>query len=54
MKVYVVTAGYDYEGDDVIGVYSTMELAESSINEMKANPKIYYDNYEVEECKVDD
>ena len=54
MKVYVVTAGYDYEGDDVMGVYSTMELAQSCVDEMKANPKIYFDNYEIEEHEVDE
>lgn len=54
MKVYVVTAGYDYEGDDVMGVYSTMELAQSCADEMKANPKIYFDNYEIEEREVDE
>lgn len=54
MKVYVATASYDYEGCDVMGVYSTMELAQSCVDEMKADPKIYFDNYEVEEHEVDE
>jgi hypothetical protein len=54
MKVYLAMAGYDYEGNGVMGVYSTRGLAESFINEMKANPRIHYDKYEVEEHEVDE
>ena len=54
MKFYVVTAGYDYEGDDVMGVHSTMELAKYCVYEMKANPEFHFDNYQIEEHEVDE
>ncbi|AUR84537.1 hypothetical protein NVP1060A_21 [Vibrio phage 1.060.A._10N.261.48.B5] len=54
MKVYVVTAGYEYEGSDVVGVYSTSELAQSCVDKMEADPNCYFDSYQTEECELDE
>lgn len=53
MMVYVVTAGYDYEESHVVGVYSSYFLAQQCVDSMKSDPKIYYDNYDIEEFDVD-
>ena len=31
-KVYVLLAGYDYEGDDIKGIYTTKTLAEEALS----------------------
>lgn len=54
MKVYVAKAGYDYEGYEIMGIYSTMELAQACIDEIKSNPLIYFDNHEIEEHEIDE
>lgn len=53
MKVYLAMAGYDYEGDEVMGVYSTSELAHECIDRLN-HSHMDYDNLEVKECEVDD
>ncbi|CAH9016167.1 conserved hypothetical protein [Vibrio phage 242E40-1] len=53
MKVYVALAGYDYEGYEVVGVHSSRELAESCIDNLKNRPKVYFDNYKIQECEID-
>lgn len=54
MKVYVAMAGYDYEGYDIMGVYSTMDLAQKCIDEIKNNPVMYFDNHEIQEHEIDE
>ena len=53
MKVYVVTAGYAYEGDNVMGVYSSLNLARECIDEMEDSPEFHYDGYDIEEHEID-
>ena len=50
MKVYVALAGYDYEGDEIMGVYSSRELAENCIKGIKED----YDYTTINEWDVDD
>jgi hypothetical protein len=52
--LYIVTAGYDYEGDNVMGVYSTIELAQEEIKRLKEHCKQHFDNYDIETHELDD
>lgn len=36
MKVYVLTRGIPYEGEDIVGVYSTSEKADEAADEAAA------------------
>lgn len=53
MKVYVVTAGYAHEGDDVMGVYSSLALARECVDGMEGDPNCYYDSYYIEDHEID-
>ena len=35
MKIFVAIVGWDYEGDDVIGVFDTQELAQAACDRHK-------------------
>lgn len=49
MKVFVLLGRFDYEGDQLLGVYSTRELAVSA----KVLVQRRFDSYLVEEREVD-
>ena len=36
MKIYPVTAGYDYEGSSLLVVFATLELAENYVDQLNA------------------
>ncbi|MGL5775331.1 MAG: DUF7336 domain-containing protein [Aeromonas veronii] len=50
MRVYVLTAGYDYESDWVEGVYSDRESAEAEGE--RAIKGMTSKHYDVTECDV--
>lgn len=58
MKVYLVQAGYDYEGFDVLEVFDSRNKAEKYINDNittdwnKRDNKECYDFCEIEEFEV--
>lgn len=54
MKVYVALAGYAYEGYEIMGVYSSRELAENCIDEIKNSSTMHFDNHEIQEHEIDD
>ncbi|AUR91256.1 hypothetical protein NVP1158O_29 [Vibrio phage 1.158.O._10N.261.45.E12] len=47
--VYVLLGGYDYEGEEVLGIYSTKEIAEDSAEVKKKG----YDWISIEEYEID-
>lgn len=50
MRVYVLTAGYDYESDCVEGVYSDRESAEAEGKRIvEGTTNVHYD---ITECDV--
>lgn len=53
MKVYVVTAGYSYEGSEVVAVFSNEEAAEEQVKRTK-KAHSFYDHVSVEEWEVED
>jgi len=47
--VYILTAGYNYEGSGVLGVYDNKKLAETGMAEIKLEQgKHGFDFYEIE------
>lgn len=48
MKVYVTKGGYDYEGFNILGIYSERDKAQSRADEMEDR----YDYTEVTEYDV--
>lgn len=50
MRVYVLTAGYDYESDWVEGVYSDRESAEAEGKRIEESTTKHYD---ITECEVE-
>lgn len=54
MTVYILSAGYDYEGNAVIGVYNSREKAEQVKAEVDADPGEFdYDWTDIEEWEVE-
>lgn len=51
MTVFIVTAGYDYEGYDILHVTDTREKAEAWMAGEKE--ETYRDNWRIEEWEVD-
>lgn len=53
-KVYVLLGGFEYEGQTLLGVYSTRKQAESALKNMaKANRgRIGYDTTDIEEVVI--
>ena len=55
MEVYVLLGHIDYEGDDVLGVYSSEELAEAAWTDFCDRKKTnYYNRHSVKAVFVDD
>jgi hypothetical protein len=52
MKVYLAMAGYDYEGDEVMGVFSTIDKANKCINTLN-HSDMGYDSIYIEEREVE-
>ena len=53
MKVYVLTAGHDYEGASYMAVFYKEGAANREIEKMKADSKVYFDWYETEAFDVE-
>ena len=55
VNVYIVTREFDYEGEDILGVYSTKERAEQAIKNYKAvRPEYAWLNYHVRTFTLND
>ena len=53
MKIYALLGSYDFEGNALLGVYSTREKAEAA-REVVVNDKLYsYDSCFIEEGTLD-
>jgi hypothetical protein len=54
MTVYVLVEHWDWEGDDVIGVYSTEQLASQAASERENDDLLYNSRatYQVKEWEV--
>jgi hypothetical protein len=52
MKVYVLLRGIDYEGEELLGVYSSRELAEKARDVYDDN-RGRADYYDIEEAIID-
>lgn len=54
MTVFALIIGYDYGGDQLLGIYSTAELAELAYAELCRNSGVRYgDEYRVVEIVMD-
>ena len=53
MKVYLAIGGIQYEGYDILGIYSTRELAEEKLKDYEEN-KYFYDWLSVDEWEIID
>lgn len=49
--IYIVTEGYDYEGEDIIGIFSSLELAKEMFDNKEPSISGYV---KIEEYKIDD
>ena len=54
MKVYILLGSFNYEGDSVIGVFSSEEKADEFLDKALREKKFLYDDYRVEEWDVED
>jgi hypothetical protein len=52
MKVYIITAGYEYEKSYIIAIYNKKETAEKELKKYEAVNEYQYDWYEVEGYEV--
>jgi len=50
MKIYILTTGLDYEGEDIFGAYTTLEIAKEQMCtiEFQKHKRDYAEIYEVE------
>ena len=54
MKLFTVQAGYDYEGFDIVGIFTSRELAEDALEEFKVyRGDCQHDDYSIEEFEAD-
>lgn len=54
MTVFALLISYDYAGDQLLGVYSTAELAELAYAELSRSSGVRYgDEYRVTEIAID-
>jgi hypothetical protein len=53
MKVYVAERAWDYEGFEIIGIFSFRTAAEKAIEADKSRGKSKADSYEIEELEID-
>lgn len=47
MIVYIVTRGFDYEGEDILGVFDTQEKAEQKVEHLRqqTSSSIFWGDY---------
>ena len=51
--VYVVMGRYDYEGDDLIGVYGTIAKARLEATKVKGDDEYCYDKVYIKKMEVE-
>lgn len=52
MKVYIVTGTVDYEGDQILGVFASEELAANEVDVLENSDNWSYDCYGYDEWDV--